>query len=949
MKRHKTWFSLGLVALSALALALILTVLPAGAAHDDDDMVGMVTTSPTVVSPNSEMGTGDGAVGMVPIGARTITVTVEDPNLNSIQFVGTGPDGEDSDMGGADGETLNAPAMYTFAIALANAIADRNHDGEVDAEDIEVVSPSSVSVSRILNQENGIVEFTSSSASGGTFNVRYATSAREDTEYTASDGTLEELVTVQGDGDPMDLRLMETSSSSGIFEATVVVVNDLNDTVMDSTGANLDPADTDRPTLAVSDGSSIIVRYSDKTPTRTITARIDVEDDSPNFTNVMPANNTETNNLDTVLTAEVSDNIAGVNPAKSGTDQSVVVSYTVDGGSEVTADPDDVTVEETSDGSGVYVVSFNINNIQVIEDEKEDETGSLDVTIGWQISVKDNAGNEGMTDADPDTDGNQMGMLQVKTTLPSLQNAYTGDNWDGSSIAGSRSGLDGSDSRTSIRLVFDRGMMAASLETSDFQVDGAEPTGVNLFSDASSSVFLTVPELAPDATPEIKIVGDVQDAGGNSIDTSEASGSVIDAATDGIAPKLMITVEDDYTTGSIQLMVMSDEPIRGSQPQLTFTRCSGAGDTTDNCTESVSPGVSPRVVESRKEWTFSVTGLGEGLHTVMGQVRDSVGNMGTAGGTDSTAAGAVNFEIDKTLPGDPATAPAEGATASDTEPFFITIDWTNEGTEYTGDSHETVTLTKAVLDAGTDNERDVMAYSSSSDSRKFTIAISEIGVGMHTLTYNGMDEGGNDLDNDAVLEFEVVKPPALMLGLTVGNNLVSLPRDPADTSVQAVFGDVEEVTLIFTQPRPGESDLPWMFAVRDPATGQFAGDLTTIDARHAYVVKSSGSTTVAIDIPQLDAQQVPPSISVPAGKWTLVPVVSLAAIGEGDDEIAAGAEFCAGSYFGTDLSNAYTFETGQWRSVMADGVVKIGSGYWVLLSEDGIITPAIMRDCPSSS
>ena len=35
MKRHKTWFSLGLIALSALALALVITILPAGAAHDD--------------------------------------------------------------------------------------------------------------------------------------------------------------------------------------------------------------------------------------------------------------------------------------------------------------------------------------------------------------------------------------------------------------------------------------------------------------------------------------------------------------------------------------------------------------------------------------------------------------------------------------------------------------------------------------------------------------------------------------------------------------------------------------------------------------------------------------------------------------------------------------------------------------------------------------------------
>ena len=949
MKRHKTWFSLGLIALSALALALVITVLPAGAAHKTANEVGTVTTSPTVASPDDN----------VPQSARTITITVEDPDLNTLQFVGTGPEGEASMSGvGTEGEALNAPTdIGPFTVDLAHAVADRNHDGTIDTKDLQVRPANApITVSQIFNADAGIVQFVNSGA-GGAFSVRYATSTPENTLYRASDGTTDELVTVQGDGEPMDLRLVETSSSSGEFTATVVVVNGDDAAVMDSTGdgANLNPSMSPRPTLAVSDGSSIIVRYNDKTPTRTVTARIDVEDDPPNFTNVTPANKTVTNNLDTVLMAEVSDNIAGVDTDE---ENSVQVIYTIDGGNEMTAIPANVDVKETSSGSGVWVVSFNINNIPAIEAEKEDKTGTLDSTITWRVMAKDKAGNQGRTDADSETAGNQDGSLTVKTTRPVLQDAYTGDNWnaDKKQVDGSRTGNDNpvtagtSDDRTSIRLVFDRAMMGSSLQNSDFEVDDAEPNGVALGSgSASNSVFLTVPEMAPDARPKIEIVGDVQDAGGNSVDTEKAAGSVIERATDGIAPKLTITVEDDYTTGAIQLTVTSDEPIRGSQPQLTFTSCSGAGDTAKNCTETVSPGISPRVVESRKEWKFSVTGLGEGLHTVQGQVRDTVGNMATAGSkSDSTAAGAVTFEIDKTLDPASSTTPAGGAKASNAEPFYITIDWAGEGTEYTGDSHKTVTLTKAVLNAGTDNERDVLEHASSSDSRKFTIAISEIGAGKHTLTYNGMDEGGNELANDAALKFEVVTPPALKLSLTVGNNLVSLPRDPASTDVQDVFGDVAEVTLIFTQPRPGESDLPWMFAVRDPATGQFAGDLTTIDASHAYIVKSSGSTVVSIDIPQLDAQQVPPSISVPAGKWMLVPVVSLASIGPNDGEIETGDMFCAGDYFGPDLSNAYTFEAGRWTNIGATDNVRVGSGYWILLSKDGIITPATGGACSTS-
>ena len=43
----------------------------------------------------------------------------------------------------------------------------------------------------------------------------------------------------------------------------------------------------------------------------------------------------------------------------------------------------------------------------------------------------------------------------------------------------------------------------------------------------AKSVFLTVPELAADATPKIEVVGDVQDAGGTSLDLEEEETSII--------------------------------------------------------------------------------------------------------------------------------------------------------------------------------------------------------------------------------------------------------------------------------------------------------------------------------------------------------------------------------------------------------------------------------------
>jgi hypothetical protein len=561
----------------------------------------------------------------------------------------------------------------------------------------------------------------------------------------------------------------------------------------------------------------------------------------------------------------------------------------------------------------------------------------------------------------------------VKTTAPTLDGAVTGKAFDVSKT-------DDEDtpnvderivsSRTSIKLEFDRAMGSSSLQTSDFMVDGAEPTGVDHFPKMAKYVFLTVPEMAPDATPKIEIVGDVQDAGGNSINTASAAGSVINAAMDGIAPKLTVTIEDDYTTGDIQITVVSDEPIRGSQPGVVINNC---GDTVKRCDGGRTTGseISPRVIKNRQEWSFAVTGLDTGLYIVTSSATDVESNEATGGGhdTDSTNAAAIKFEIDKGLPAvattndndtpddttddttDDNTDPLPDGKKSDAEPFFIEINWSSED-EYPGDSHKSVTLTKAMLNAGKDNERDVLDRASTSNNRNFTIAISEIGVGKHTLTYNGMDEAGNTLKDDATLKFEVVVPPALTLTLQPGMNLVSVPRDPADTDVQAVFGDVEEVTLIFTQPRAGESDLPWLFAARDPVTGEFAGDLKTIDARHAYWVKASGSSKAEIEIPQLEAQRTPPSISVKANTWTLVPVISLDPIGsdlDDDNQIGTGSEFCAGSYFGANLSNAFTYQSGRWTAIEADGAVEIGSGYWIQMSEDGSITPATVRDCPTAN
>ena len=238
--------------------------------------------------------------------------------------------------------------------------------------------------------------------------------------------------------------------------------------------------------------------------------------------------------------------------------------------------------------------------------------------------------------------------------------------------------------------------------------------------------------------------------------------------------------------------------------------------------------------------------------------------------------------------------------------FFIEIVWYSEGDEYPGDLHDDVSLTKAVLDEGTPDQQNVLAYATTQDGYFWTIAVPNIGLGAHTMTFNAEDDAGNTLATDEALTFEVEERGLFDLGLVPGINLIPLPRDPADTDINAVFGDTPVVDLVFT--RQGRR---WLVAQRDPDTGRFErtgspNDLWKIDAKHAYFVRAVASVTVEIDIPPLGTQRVPPKVRVKGNRWSLVPVTSLGPI----EDIPQFTEIDADDYLGENWKVAFTFGPG---------------------------------------
>ena len=69
------------------------------------------------------------------------------------------------------------------------------------------------------------------------------------------------------------------------------------------------------------------------------------------------------------------------------------------------------------------------------------------------------------------------------------------------------------------------------------------------------------------------------------------------------------------------------------------------------------------------------------------------------------------------------------------------------------------------------------------------------------------------------------------LPISPGLNLVSLPADPADESLNAVFGG--EPDIVHRDVTYENATGLWLTAAREE-DGTFTGDLITIDANHGY-------------------------------------------------------------------------------------------------------------------
>ena len=351
---------------------------------------------------------------------------------------------------------------------------------------------------------------------------------------------------------------------------------------------------------------------------------------------------------------------------------------------------------------------------------------------------------------------------------------------------------------------------------------------------------------------------------------------------------------------------------------------------------------------------FSVIGTAT---TTITSVDASARTITVAGvtGTDSTATvtyhyvATETFEIDNSAPAVVDTLlfdPSDGVSTSNATPF-ISVKWDED--EYPGDSYTTVTLTKAVLTDPDDVETDILALMSTTDNKTFFYRpAADMAIGEHTLTVSADDTAGNSA-TDVSAKITITARALTEVALLPGWNLVSIPGTPADTAIDVVITPTEiDTVLTYDASIAGG----WLTAIRDTESGVFAGTLTDITATQAYWVHTTNDEPIKVDIAGVEAgaASVPPALSLAKG-WNLVPAVSLdpdfASIDA--DTYLSGLEWSKGYSYDRMLGKFSGFipqATAATDTCLDEGgtgsagnCIDSGFGYWIYLTESGVLIP----------
>ena len=552
--------------------------------------------------------------------------------------------------------------------------------------------------------------------------------------------------------------------------------------------------------------------------------------------------------------------------------------------------------------------------------------------------------------------------------------------------------------RSAVMVVFDGPIAPASVSTNTFAValdedNDAVVTDVDV---DKNYVFLKLQEqLASDAKPMVSIVtGEkVEDNAGNQTFANEFEEIELN---DGISPQIEVSLSggsgagtgnegpDKLTRDKITVHVTSDEPLQGSPrvvvvcSTLKWKEESGDSTITNDIDDFVAnrdgsfteePSETPMVSVPRStntdaaddiyeftcgydvddnnfdddfqfsdvstlhrpdevwEYTWTENGSGsralsDGSLTAVAYARDRSRYMMKDETHNNWGSASAAFTLDTVLEsplsnGGGQVQPADGGTSKEARPFVL-IQF-NEST--------TVTLDTVELD-----DVEIASDFTEPEDNQFVYWPLSLVRGDHEVEVEAIDAAGND----RVFEFNftVEERGDFLINLLAGWNAISVPADPVDTAIGAVFTDPAIDTVI------GWDTDGWRIAVRRDGvweSNQQYGALNEVRTKYGYWVKSNNFVRQPVALTGNNrggGPRTPISIDTKAG-WNFVGVIDQdgdQTEGDSGNSLLAGiVPVTASEYLGSSYVRAYTWDAtfSRFDVLRPENTMIIGDGVWV--------------------
>ncbi len=260
-----------------------------------------------------------------------------------------------------------------------------------------------------------------------------------------------------------------------------------------------------------------------------------------------------------------------------------------------------------------------------------------------------------------------------------------------------------------------------------------------------------------------------------------------------------------------------------------------------------------------------------------------------------------------------------------------------------GNENTTVNVTSFEID-GVDHTADVQIL----EDNEFVWWPEPLPFGTYDVYVEANDAADNQ--DDYTYSFAVKERAPFVVDLLAGWNSISLPANPIDRALHAVFTNTAIDRVVgwnVTEPVS-----PWRLATRVDGvwtTDEEFATLNDVEARYGYWVHSTGFITQAVDLAgkgdrATDGQPNPSDIPTDEG-WNFVGVVDV----DGDQTQDDAGEtlrnsnndpITAAEYLG-NYTRAYTWDhiNNTWDVVKKNEGITIGTGVWVYYTSDHDIAP----------